>query len=203
MSDPQSPALLVDGLTGQAVEAVLFHTINEKHLRDHETLWRPWLKNIRVDQPELPHQQSAHWDWRKKMDAFGKVLAFPSFALESKGETQGLMILNTLGTSRLLCQKGKPLVYIEFLETAPWNRTTLTKEARFRRVGPVLVSVAIQVSVQEKFGGRIGLHSLPQSDAWYRDRCRMEDLGPDEHKQGLRYFEMTVERAQAFLGKGE
>ena len=203
MSNPQSPIILVDGLTGQTVEAVLFHEINERHLRDHETLWRPWLERVGADHPELPHQQSAHWDWRKKMNMVGDVLAFPSFAIEAKGETQGLMILNTLASCRLSCQKNKPLVYIEFLETAPWNRTTLTKEPRFKRVGPVLMNVAIQVSVQEQFGGRIGLHSLPQADGWYRGKCRMEDLGPDGHKQNLRYFEMTVEQARTFLEKGE
>ena len=196
MSDSQSPVLLVDGLTGKVVEAVLCHEITNKHVRDHETLWRAWLDTAMGDHPELPRQESAHWDWRKKMDAIGGMLAFPSFAIECMGETQGLMVVNTLESCRLPCQEGKPLVYIEFLETAPWNRATLTAQPRFKRAGPVLLSVAIQVSIQEDFEGRIGLHSLPQSDNWYRDKCRMEDLGRDRHKQDLRYFEMTAEQAK-------
>ena len=203
MNDSQSPVVLVDGSTGQVVEAVLCHKITNKHLRDYETLWRPWLEATKSAHLELPRQESAHWEWRKKMDSFGGMLGFPSFAIEANGETQGLMILNLLESCRLPCQKNKPLVYIEFLETATWNRVTLTKKPRFKRVGPVLVNVAIQVSIQEEFEGRIGLHSLPQSDAWYRDKCRMEDLGPDKHKQDLRYFEMTVEQARTFLRKGK
>jgi hypothetical protein len=66
-------------------------------------------------------------------------------------------------------------------------------------VGSVLLAAAIQLSIDEEFLGRLGLHSLPQADDWYR-KCRMTDLGPDpSEKQNLRYFEMTPEQAQAFL----
>ena len=86
--------------------------------------------------PELPRQQSAHWDSRKKTELLGGLLAFPSFAVECAGETQGLMIVNTTDFCRLECQRGKPVVYVEFLETAPWNRQTLTSRPRYKRVGP-------------------------------------------------------------------
>lgn len=112
------------------------------------------------------------------------------------------MIVNTMESCRLESQKGKPLVYIEFLETAPWNRASLTRRPRYRRVGPALVDAAIQVSLNEGFEGRIGLHSLPQADRWYREKCEMTDLDKDPRKQNLRYFEMTVKQADAFMGKG-
>ncbi len=203
MSDSQSPVILIDGSTGQVVEAVLHHEITSKHLRDYETLWQPWLEATMNADPELPHQESAHWQWEEKMERRSGVLAYTSFAIEANGETQGMMILNTLKSCRLPCQQNKPLVYVEYVETAPWNRATLAAEPRFKRVGPVFVDVAIQVSIQEEFGGRIGLHSLPQTDGWYRDKCQMEDLGPDKDEQYLRYFEMTVEQARTFLGKGK
>ena len=137
------------------------------------------------------------------MASFGGMLGFTSFAIEANGETQGLMILNLMELCRLPCQEDKHLVYIEYLETAPWNRATLTNKRRFKGVGPVLVSVAIQVSIQEEFDGRIGLHSLPQSDGWYKNRCGMEDLGPDSHKQNLRYYEMTARQAKTFVWNGK
>jgi len=202
MSESTSPVLLVDGLTGQPVEAALYQPITEKHLQHHETAWQQWLKAHYSTHPTLPRQQSDHWDWRAKMGAVRRLLAYPSFAIECNNETQGLMIVNTIASCRLPSQEGKPLVYIEFLETAPWNRGTLTAEQRFKRVGPVLLNIAIQVSQHEGFRGRIGLHSLPQSDSWYRDKCRMEDLGPDTKKHNLRYFEMTIKHASAFLKKG-
>lgn len=58
---------------------------------------------------------------------------------------------------------------------------------------------AIAFSEQEGFKGRIGLHSLPQAENFYRDRCGMIDLGPDATYQNLRYFEMTPDQAKAFL----
>ena len=45
----------------------------------------------------------------------------------------------------------------------------------------------------------IALHSLPQADSFYRDRCRMSDLGRDASKQNLTYFEMTDAQAAQFL----
>jgi len=202
MSVSRSQVWIVDGSTGEPVQAILFHKIVEKHLRDYEGRWRPWLEQAVAAQPSLPRQESAHWDRRKKMEAVGRLLGYPSCAIECNRETQGLMIASTMGSSRLESQKGKPLVYIEFLETAPWNRVTLTGQPRYKRVGPALVDVAIQLSMNEGFHGRVGLHSLPQSDDWYRGICGMTDLGKDPKKQNLRYFEMTIEQARAFLGKG-
>jgi hypothetical protein len=145
-------------------------------------------------------EESAHWEWRDKMSAFGGLLAYPSFALECEGETQGLMILSLLTRCRLPSQRGKHQVYVEFLETAPWNRPSLAGAPRYRGVGPALVHVAITLSVTEGYKGRLGLHSLPQADAWYRDRCGMTDLGIDRTK-GLRYFEMSPRQARSFLNQ--
>jgi hypothetical protein len=203
MSVSQSPIWVVDGATGQAIEAVLFDAILERHLRDFEHRWRPWLQRAVASAPELPAQQSAHWDWRQKVRAVGGLLGFPSFAIECGGETQGLMIASTVESCRLETQIGKPLVYVEFLETAPWNRTTLTGKPRYHRVGPAMIDVAIQLSTHEGFQGRTGLHALPQSDDWYRNKCKMTDMGRDPKKQNLRYFEMTREQADAFLRRGE
>lgn len=203
MSCEQSPIWIVDGATGQPFEAILCDAILESHVRDFEERWRPWLENAMSADPDLPRQESAHWDWRRKMTAFRGLLGFPSFAIEWRGETQGLMVCSTVETCRLPNQAGLPVVYVEYLETAPWNRVTLTPTPRFKRVGPAMIDVAIQLSVHEGFQGRLGLHSLPQSDAWYRDKCKMTDLGRDAHKQNLRYFEMTPQQAKAFLEEGD
>jgi hypothetical protein len=70
-------------------------------------------------------------------------------------------------------------------------------------VGSLLVRAAIELSREEGFKGRIGLHSLPQSNAWYANMCGMTDLGADPgYSHQLRYFEMTPEQAEAFLAKG-
>src|SRR5271156_3290416 len=95
-------------------------------------------------------------------------------------------------------QAGKPLVYLDYLEVAPWNRPDFGPVPRLRGVGSALITAAVALSDEEGFKGRLGLHSLPQADAFYR-KIGMTDLGPDPAYQNLRYFEMTVEQARTFL----
>ena len=76
---------------------------------------------------------------------------------------------------------------------------------RYRGVGTILIRAAIELSKIEEFKGRIGLHSLPQANHFYANTCGMTDLGietTDKNHEGLRYFEMTPEQAQAFIEKG-
>ena len=73
---------------------------------------------------------------------------------------------------------------------------------RYRGVGSILIRVAIALSEDLGFRGRLGLHSLPQADGFYADTCNMVDLGVDRDYHNLRYFEMTPECAQAFIMKG-
>ncbi|SIT53919.1 conserved hypothetical protein [Mesorhizobium prunaredense] len=61
-----------------------------------------------------------------------------------------------------------------------------------------MIRAAIEVSQEEGFRGRIGLHSLPQSAGFYERACGMSDLGIDGTKENLRYFEMTSEHAALF-----
>lgn len=112
---------------------------------------------------------------------------------------QGLMMLLTLAVKgRLAGQAGKAVLYIEFLESAPWNLRDLAGIPQFLGIGVRLLEAAIEFSEEEGFGGRIGLHSLPQSDDFYRKY--MTDLGPDlSQSQGLRYFEMSPEQVRYFL----
>ncbi|WP_314964497.1 GNAT family N-acetyltransferase, partial [Bradyrhizobium cosmicum] len=65
-------------------------------------------------------------------------------------------------------------------------------------VGSALITAAIALSEDEGFKGRLGLHSLPQADDYYR-KIGMTDLGQDVAYQNLRYFEMTSEQARAFF----
>jgi len=93
-----------------------------------------------------------------------------------------------------------PVLYIEFIETAPWNQATYAgKSTRFGGVGTQLIRVAIQGSLDAGYAGRIALHSLPQSEGFYRPHFR--DLGIDP-AEGLRYFEMDEKQARK-LQEGE
>mgnify|MGYP001574334861 FL=1 len=63
----------------------------------------------------------------------------------------------------------------------------------------MLLLAAVQLSLDEEFQGRIGLHSLPQADDFYSTKCGMTSLGRDGRYQNLTYFEMTREQAAEFL----
>jgi hypothetical protein len=208
MSVTVSQIWLVDAKTGEPVEAELRDVIEEAQLADWENLWCPSLDAAvrRLHSEGVPRSewpQSRHWDWRAKLTAIRELLAHQTFSIVCQGETQGLMAVNLTKPARLPNQHGKPMVYVEFLETAPWNRAVLYKPPRYSGVGSVLIRTAVELSVQEGFKGRIGLHSLPQADGFYRIGCGMSDLGPDKAYHDLRYFEMTETQAEEAIRKGE
>jgi hypothetical protein len=198
--------------SGKVARAEVYDGISASHLSDWETKWRPIILSTQArltaqEMPRAAHPQSSHWDWNKKAAALRMLLAYRTFAVTCGGNTQGLMVVETTQhRSRLPDYKGRVgrgLVYVEFLEAAPWNRPEHVQSPKYRGVGRLLLTTAIQLSLDEEFRGRIGLHSLPQSEPYYRDIVNMRDLGPDENYQGqLRYFEFDEAGAQAFIQGG-
>jgi hypothetical protein len=135
----------------------------------------------------------SHWDWKKKREAMlGSVNRM--FALVDGQSVEGLMRLDLSRFSSIAV--GAPVVYVEFLAVAPWNRSVIQKP-RFRGIGTLLLGVAVSVSLEEEMEGRCGLHSLLQSEGFYR-RVGMKDLGIVD-SSGLRYFEFEPDAAKNFL----
>ena len=186
-----------DGRTGQLVPAELHDAILRRHLDDYLQNWKPLVS--------AHGEQHGHWDWERKCAVCSGQLIYQGFALECNEQVQGLMIVNTIKRCRIPEQANRHLVYVEYLEAAPWNRRSIPNFKQFKGVGTVLIAAAIQLSIDEGNHGRIGLHSLPQADAFYRNKCGMTDLGPDAsyHPYPLRYFEMTEAQARAFMNQGE
>lgn len=187
-----SDVYLKEMSSGQLVKAELYDTILQRHLDHHTQHWKPVSSAHK--------EEHGHWDWQDKWTYFSAQLSYQSFAVECNGETQGLMIVNTIMRCQLPQQANKHLVYVEYLEAAPWNRGNLTTTPKYKLVGTVMIAAAIQLSIDEGNQGRIGLHSLPQADTFYRSRCGMTDLGPDASKRGnLLYFEMTEQQAAQYM----
>ena len=188
--------------------AELWDVITEKQLDDWEGEWLPELfnaiqrlKHAGVERTRWP--QNLHWDWRRKAESIKGILANPGFSIVCDGLTQGMMIVDTAKyRSRIKSQEGQHLVYLEYVESAPWNRGELLTSPRYRGVGSILIRAAIALSEESEFKGRIGLHSLPQANEFYSNSCGMTDLGTDPNRQNLHYFEMTPEQARAFVSKG-
>lgn len=200
-----SAVYLKDRQSGNFVEASLLEGLGRAEVETAEEQWRSFLQEALerlrdggVARDKWP--QHSHWDWRQKYEATAGLLAYKLFGVEYASQMQGMMLVTTAGKPcRIASQRGKPLIYVHFLATAPWNTPSVTKSPRFSLIGSVLIAAAIYLSLAEEFSGRIGLHSLPQSDQWYSNACGMTDLGPDPSFQSLRYFEMTPEQASEFL----
>ena len=207
MSDRLGTYWLKDRRTGKEVEATLWQTIDDRHVEDFAQKWKPIFE---VRKTELLKQgaltaeiaaehnlQDSHWEWMRKVEQRRDGLAWASFAVEAEEVTQGLMFVRMDAFAREPSQRNKPIVDIDLVATAPWNRFRLVTEPQFKGIGRLLLAAAISLSVHEEFNGRIGLHALPQAESWYRDVCGMTDLGIDA--TGMRYFEMTEAQAKAFV----
>lgn len=99
-------------------------------------------------------------------------MAVKFYGLAHEGKLQGIMKVETVAHScRLPEQQGKPLVYIDYIESAPWNikklMAALGQPQRFSAVGTRLFEAAVLQSQEEGFRGRLGLHSLPGSEGFY------------------------------------
>jgi hypothetical protein len=112
-----------------------------------------------------------------------------------------MLVWLTGKAARLDPDKGKPLIYIDFVETAPWNAKEFTASPVYKGIGLRLIQAAARSSVDEGFKGRVGLHSLSQSTPFYVTACEMASLGPDLNYHGLDYLELTAAKAADLLNK--
>lgn len=188
LDDEQVAVSLREGIKPDALLAI------EQQWGPHRVKLKQALLAAGVPKDEWP--ESLHWNWSRKIPEL-RLLESSGFALDYEGRCQGVMLTKTASYLSLL-DKGKPLVYIDYLEAAPWNWkiAPLKHKGDFRGIGSVLFAIAVRQSVDESFHGRVGLHALPQAEAFYAKVCGMQDFGPDPKKQDLRYFELSQKQAE-------
>jgi hypothetical protein len=194
----ESQVYLQKSETYEFVEASLFDKVTDEHLALWDTSWAPAMRAHRSKIPISDTPEDSHWNWKHKATAWRKLLGYQSYALVCQGELQGLMLTDDITSARLAVQFGKPLVYVQFVATAPWNRPEIQNPPKYRGVGRVFILAAIQASLDEGYKGRVGLHSLPKAEEFYRDKCGFTILGPDSSHQNLTYYEMTETQADNF-----
>jgi hypothetical protein len=196
---------IIDRRTNQPVEAALHTSLDELTLIDVEIVWAPErlrglrrLRERRVSKQQIP--QHVHWNWAMRAVRHSGLLAYRSFGIEVEGNMQGLMMVCLSGClAQLDPDRGKPLVYVDFLETAPWNAKEFADVPIYKGVGLRLMQAAVRLSSNEGFSGRVGLHALSQSKPFYAGACGMAALGADAGYHGLEYFELTAAQAAEFL----
>lgn len=139
--------------------------------------------------------QDHHWDWRTKCPAPSDEQS-RIFSLLNAGDVEAVMLVRLDKRSRSLGEAG-PIVYVDYLAVAPWNRKKIQDPQRFRHLGTVLLGAAVELSRALGCDGRCGLHALPQSEGYYR-HIGMRDFGLDEDYLSLRYFEFDTVGATNF-----
>lgn len=182
-----------------AVEAQLLSNLNPTDLLLIERQWESHWQMVHqrllaagVDRRSWP--QSLHWNWRSKVHLLGQ-LAIGGYGIVQAGEWQAVCLVDCVSySSRLPGHLGKPLVYLDFIETAPWNWniSELGQVGLYGACGMILFDRVIQRSEDEGFRGRVGLHALPQAERFYQDKCGMTPLGKDASKEGLMCFERVL-----------
>jgi len=192
------------------VKAVLNSGLQPEDLLTIENAWSSFRGGIsdtltKKNVPRLEWPQSLFWDWSKKAPLL-RQLQCKGFGLVCDNEWQALMLTKTWDcVARLPSDKGKPIVYVDFLEVAPWNWNVnaLGQRSKFRGIGSLLLREAILQSEEETFQGRVGLHSLPQSESFYEKICGMTRIGPDPQKQNLVYYEFERDARVEFRKAGK
>lgn len=155
-----------------------------------ETLW----KNMLIE----AEQADKNWNWDYKLRLATTEERFEAYVVEQDNVVHGVVLIETqwhrsqlnYGEATTL-ENRQPLVYVEYLASAPWNRRSLEDPPFFTGIGGVMLAFARQRSVALGYGGRVGLHSLPHAEAFYR-RYNMPNYGPDPEKDGLVYFEYNI-----------
>lgn len=200
------PVDLYNRHTSGYEEAHVFQGMDQKNHDDFEQHWQPLLETRRRQFDSniaacAGNVQDWHWDWIVESSVADRTLGYDTYALECAGQTQALMVVDSNQFALHPAQAGKELVQIARLATAPWNRTKTVPHPKYKGAGRILVATAISLSIELEFGGRIGLHALPQSEDWYR-YCGFFEVPDPNPKNELKYFEMTADAAAKFLQEG-
>lgn len=200
---------------GKTYKIELAEGLDKTHLDFMEAQWAPAMKRqynlaiMQFFQLPVPDQtpdkwleilgklevQDHHWAWRTKC-AIAPGAKRRVFSLLNASEVEAALMLLFGETSRAPGTP-LPLVYVDFVAVAPWNRRTFQSSQRFRHLGTVMLGAAVELSRTLGHDGRCGLHSLPQSEGFYR-HIGMRDFGLDASKSSLRYFEFDAPAARNF-----
>ena len=160
---------LYDVSNQKYVDAELRNFISEDSVEDWRSKWVPEMFRLvgRIFDRggEIrEHIDSPKWNWSAKVSDMRLTDSQMGCSLVSQGETQAMMIVDINKKCKLPQQQNGDLVYIEYIQTAPWNNRRLNDNfVRFAGCGSILFHKAIRLSRAMSMGGRIGLHSLQSS----------------------------------------
>lgn len=187
LADGRSPERLL-------VQAVLHRDCPPHYLDAIEDEWAGARERAAEEGPAAGFEH-AHWDWRNKAPSVEAGIHL-LVAIECDGAPQGVMAVQRMPLRSRLSEGH--VVYVDYLETAPWNLKRPGESARDLGGGTVLIAEAVRLSLEQGLDGRVGLHSLPQAEPFYA-KIKMTRVGIDEDYYDLAYFEYTASQAAEWL----
>lgn len=179
------------------VEAELLEDPGDDYIETVDALWSVYKKRFLRERRAAgkPVPEHSHWNWKLKLEQERLESSFYKCFAILRDEPQGLMMLKLGGrfVSRLAEQQGQPLVYLTYIESAPWNLKEFCDNPVYSGIGKEFYKTAVRVSRLFGFAGRVGLHSLPGAEGFYTNACQMTPMGRDPDYENLVYFESTGE----------
>lgn len=176
------------------VDAELLEDPGDDYIETVDALWsvykRRFLRQRRA--AGLPIPEHSHWNWKLKLEQERLESSVHKCFAIVREEPQGLMMLK-YGSRFVSRQTGQPLVYLAYIESAPWNLKEYCDDILYSGVGKEFYKTAVRFSNLLGFAGRVGLHSLPGAEGFYANTCQMASLGHDPDYDGLIYFESISE----------
>ena len=208
----RTPIILLDVRSDLTtpIAATLIDGVTEVEARSTDEIWRPALEKFlnhaaELNVPVNEWPEHSQWTWESKVRDSTASSRF--YGIECEEQMQGLLALREGELSRIVTSARLPIVYIDYLSTAPWNYemflSRIGERSRFRGCGTILMAVAVTLSQELGYNGRVGLHSLVEAEGFYSHVCRMTNMGIDMGRGGFRYFEMTPGQANDFMQRSK
>jgi hypothetical protein len=191
MKDDAISIQLREAATGKLVDASILREISQNGFRVAAEPWNAAKAFFRAQSTwrssDIPENDSSDWQ-DKAATAPGDLHQLVGVATD---EIQGMMMVALVPQpSRKLGREDQPVLYIEYLDIAPWNLPEYAGEhARYRRVGISLLAVAVEMGVVLGCERRLALRSLPNSRLFY-EQVGFERIGFDE-SENLDWFELS------------
>ena len=169
----------------------------DDYIETVDALWsvykRRFLRIRRAAGKPVPEHN--HWNWKLKLEQGRLADSLYKCFVIVRDEPQGMMMLKYGNEFVCRCpeQQGLPLVYLAYVESAPWNVKEYSDTICYSGIGTEFYRMAIRFSRLLGFAGRVGLHSLPGAEGFYENTCQMVALGHDPEYDDLVYFESVVQ----------
>lgn len=138
--------------------------------------------------------EDSHWDVPEIWSSSYQDERMRVLVLEADERLQGYVVFQIkdyIGIDENRC------LYVAFLATAPWNRKRKGGSREYKSVGSVLLAIALLFELKHIGALTLELHSLPQSEIFYR-KIGMSETG-QRSQEGLKLMRMEKVDALTLL----